>query len=339
MNQAFLLLGCVGWMTAATAQDATHPELTLLDVQRVWDAAPHNAFTDLTRFNDAWFLVFREGQGHVSDDGALRVLTSRDGDTWRSAALIESDKGDLRDAKISVTPDGQLMLAGAIAFPQPADRRHQSLAWFSDDGIEWSRAYEIGEPDNWLWRVTWNENAAYGFGYETGDGPRGLRFFRSENGKAFETVLETVDIDGTYPNETSILFPDPQSAIVLVRQDGEPKTGTLGTSRAPFTEWEWRPLDRRIGGPHWIQTPDGRYLSAVRLYDGKTRTALCWIDTESGKVTEALTLPSGGDTSYAGLGLDGDTLFVSYYSSHEEKTAIYLARVRLDSENPTPINP
>jgi hypothetical protein len=40
-------------------------------------------------------------------------------------------------------------------------------------------------------------------------------------------------------------------------------------------------------------------------------------------------LPSSGDTSYPGLVLEGDRLLVSYYSSHEERTAIYLAEIDL----------
>lgn len=59
----------------------------LLSAKKIWDQAPHNAFTDLIRFQDRWFCVFREGQAHVSPDGALRVITSTDGEKWESAAL------------------------------------------------------------------------------------------------------------------------------------------------------------------------------------------------------------------------------------------------------------
>ena len=91
------------------------PKAELVEVRRIWDQAPHNAFTDLVRYQGRWYCVFREGQGHVSPDGALRVITSSDGQSWKSAALITSDNSDLRDAKITVTPDGQLMLSGAEA--------------------------------------------------------------------------------------------------------------------------------------------------------------------------------------------------------------------------------
>jgi hypothetical protein len=44
---------------------------------------------------------------------------------------------------------------------------------------------------------------------------------------------------------------------------------------------------------------------------------------------ETLRLPSGGDTSYAGLVWHENLLWVSYYASHEGKTAIYLAKVKV----------
>ena len=78
-----------------------------------------------------------------------------------------------------------------------------------------------------------------------------------------------------------------------------------------------------------IRLPDGRFVAAVRLYDKRPRTSLCWLDPQAGKLTEFLTFPSGGDTSYAGLVLHEGMLSVSYYSSHEEKTSIYLSKLPL----------
>ena len=83
-----------------------------------------------------------------------------------------------------------------------------------------------------------------------------------------------------------------------------------------------------------IELPDGRIVAAVRLYDSPIRTSLCWLDAEAGKLTEFLKLPSGGDTSYAGLAWHEGHLWVSYYSGHEAKdshaeTAIYFAKVAI----------
>ena len=40
-------------------------------------------------------------------------------------------------------------------------------------------------------------------------------------------------------------------------------------------------------------------------------------------------MPSAGDNSYPGLVLHEDVLWVSYYSSHDGKTSIYLAKLKL----------
>lgn len=297
----------------------------LIEVRKIWDKAPHNAFTDLVRFKDRWFCVFREGKAHVSPDGALRVITSADGEKWESAARIASPNSDLRDAKITATPNGQLMLCGAEALHDKSKHTHRSLVWFSKDGRTWSDKHEIGDPNFWLWRVTWHKGKVYGIGYSC-EKDRSIRLYSSKDGKRFDPLVDRL-FDVGYPNETSIVF-DGDTAYCLLRRDAGPKTGLLGVSQPHYTKWEWKDLGVRLGGPHMLLLPDGRFVAAVRLYDGGARTSLCWIDPRTGKLTESLKLPSGGDTSYAGLVLHDGLIWVSYYSSHEGKTAIYLAKVK-----------
>ncbi|QEL15472.1 hypothetical protein [Limnoglobus roseus] len=312
----------------ASAADGAKYELR--GVRKIWDSAPHNAFTDLARRGKEWFCVFREGKTHVSSDGALRVLTSKDGDAWESAARVTFDGGDLRDAKVTVTPAGKLMLCGAVAYPKGGKHGHQSLAWFSDDGRTWSAAVPVGDPDYWLWRVTWQKGAAYGVGYGTADGTtRGTaRLYRSGDGKTFEAWVPGL-FQGGYPNESSLVFRGDETGLCLLRRDGAPLTGQLGISKPPYKEWTWKDTGTRIGGPSLMELPNGRLVAVVRLYDGKVRTSVCTLDPSTGTVGEVLPLPSGGDCSYAGLVWHGDLLWISYYSSHEGKTSIYLAKVAI----------
>jgi hypothetical protein len=314
------------WCTIAEIS-ADLPAARLVTAQRIWDRAPHNAFTDLVRFHDEWFCVFREGQSHVSPDGALRVIVSKDGKQWESAALISSDDSDLRDAKINVMPDGRLMLSGAEAMNAPKDYKHQSLVWFSEDGRHWSDAHEVADRDVWLWRTTWHKQRAYGFGYGCRSDNRSLRLYTSAAGWPFDQTLTGNAFDEGYPNETSLLFMEDDSCYCLLRRDGPSASAQLGLAAFPYTDWKWRDLGVKIGGPHMIRLPDGNVVAAVRLYDQAVRTALCWLDLDRATLTEFLTLPSGGDTSYAGLVWHDDLLWISYYSSHEGKTSIYLAKV------------
>lgn len=307
---------------------ATAPAVELADVRMIWDAAPHNAFTDLARHRDRWYCVFREGKAHVSPDGALRVLTSVDGVNWESTARLTDPAGDLRDAKISVTPNGRLLLLGAAALHKPAPHKHQSFTWLSADGKTWDGPHPVGDPGNWLWRATWHAGTAYGFGYGTGPQPVHVNLYRSRDGRTFDRLVERAFATG-YPNESAVVFQPNGTAVCLLPRDGKPNTAMLGTAKPPYTEWAWKDLGVKIGGPSLIRLPTGRLVAVVRLYDGTVRTSVCDLDPAAGTLSERLALPSAGDCSYAGLVWHDGLLWVSYYSSHEGKAKIYLARVRL----------
>src|ERR1700722_11772338 len=93
----------------------TLPIVTL--TQKIWDAAPHNAFTDLILFRGKWFCIFRESDSHAGHNGTLRLITTQDTIAWTSLHTWEESGYDLRDPKLSITPEGNLMLlAGAIQY-------------------------------------------------------------------------------------------------------------------------------------------------------------------------------------------------------------------------------
>jgi hypothetical protein len=268
-------------------------------------------------------FVFREGSKPVSPDGSLRMITSKDGEVWKSHALITDPTDDLRDPKLTLMPDGRFLLNGA---GMQADKpiRYHSMSWISSDkGRTWDDGRRIGDPGFWLWRAQWHDGVAYSMGYETyGDrSKRTLRLYKSADGRKFSSWVKKVNV----PNgvgEDRMLFLKDGSAICLLRHETGTKKGLLGKSKPPFKDWSWKELNLRIGGPNMIQLPDGRILAATRLYAPRARTSLSWVDPDAGTLTECLELPSGGDTSYPGMVLHDGVLWISYYSSHEEKTCI-----------------
>lgn len=303
--------------------------LHIVEVNKIWDKAPHNAFTDLIVFNGYFYCAFREAQHHMSYDGKLRIIYSKNGKDWNSLALLNFDNKDLRDAKFSITSKNELMLNGGIRFEKPINGYYlQSVTWLCKDGKNWSGPFTSEEDiGTWRWSTTWNNDCAYSFAY-TGRDKHGC-LYSSKDGKIWEVLKKDVypDIE-SYGNETSLVFLKNNDAYSLLRRDKLTATAMLGYSKPPYTNWEWSDLGVRIGGPKMIVLNNKSFLATVRLY-GKddARTSLCWIDISKSTLTEALTLPSEADSSYAGMVEKDGFIWVSYYSSHEEKTAIYFAKI------------
>src|SRR5438128_12693688 len=118
MRYIYLIVLLLCFSLPATA---TPPTARLISVKKIWDQAPHCAFTDLAFWKGNFVCAFREGRAHVATDGKIRVLSSPDGENWSSAAVVALDGFDLRDAGLSVTPDNRLMLNGGAA-PRKTDK-------------------------------------------------------------------------------------------------------------------------------------------------------------------------------------------------------------------------
>jgi hypothetical protein len=318
-----LLTPALGWAAAPAPVTAE-----IVAVRRIWDRAPHNAFTDLVRHGDEWFCAFREGKAHVSDDGRLRVIRSTDGRTWDSAPLVELAGYDLRDAGVSTMPDGRLMLLGGATVVGPPRGGTATFVSFSNDGARWTPPRIVLDPGRWLWKATWHEGTAYGVAYATsGAGPSALMI--SKDGRAFREHVAPL-LDQGWPTEARLRFDLDGTAYCLHRRDkSESNTAMLGRAAPPYADWKWRDLGAFLGGPNFIRTPQGHWIAVGRLLDGGARTSVLWLDVDRGAMTELARLPSGGDNSYAGLQWYDDMLWISYYSSHEARTSIYLATVKI----------
>ncbi len=328
-------------LIGASYSFATVPvTVEVIEVKKIWDKAPHNAFTDLVRWHDAFYCAFREGRGHVSTDGRIRILESKDADAWTSAALISLEGFDFRDAHLSVTPDDRLMLIGGAA---PREKDNQSaptgtFVSFSKDGRQWTMPQIAVEPGRWLWCVTWHKDKAYGVSYAAGKGDCYLDLLVSDDGIHYTPHVPRL-LEQGYPTEVTLRFDSDETCYALVRRDrrgDDPSSALLGISRPDYKLWQWKDLGAQFngfGGPNFIQIPDGFWLATGRMHDGGAHTAITYLDVENGTMTRLLKLPSGGDTSYPGMVWHNGMLYISYYSSHEGKTGIYLAKVKVTPES------
>lgn len=308
-------------------------QASMVSLARIWNRSPHNAFTDLIRFRGRWLCCFREGSAHAQEggrggNGRIRILSSADGRAFASSAVLSRRGTDLRDPKLSIAPDGRLMLLfGATRFRRGRYSGRRPAVSFSSDGAEWSEARPLLGEGDWLWRVAWHRRRAYGVTYRLENARRwSVTLVESGDGMAYREVAPLA-VTGK-PNETTVRFREDGEACALVRREAGDKRAWLGWSRPPYLEWTWADAGVRIGGPNLLFLPGGSTIVAGRMVRGReVRTSLAAI--ENGALRLLIDLPSGGDCGYPGLVFHGGLLWVSYYSSHEGRTAVYLARVRL----------
>jgi hypothetical protein len=316
----FLLLA-----SRAFAEDAKPGDVpTIISVKKIWDAGKHNAFTDLLWFKDQWYCTFREGDAHIGGEGKLRVLTSPDGKTWTSVALLTESGIDLRDPKISETPDGRLMMlaGGSVYEGKKLLSRQPRVSFSSDGGKTWALPQRVLAEGDWLWRLTWHKGRAYGISYREDR----ATLFSTADGTSYDRVADLKVPDR--PNEATVRFTADDKMVILIRREAGDKHGWVGTSAAPYTTWSWADIPHRLGGPNFLILPTGEMWAAGRAYGEKSTNVLARFSLPN-HYTPVLTFPSGGDCSYPGMDVRDGVLFMSYYSSHEGKTNIYFAEVKL----------
>ena len=322
-----------------TRAQSSPEQRTIISVERIWDRAAHNAFTSLIVFKGRLYCTFRESSGHVSEiNGSIRVITSEDGQNWRSVAFLSEKDVDLRDPQLSVTPDGRIMLnLGGSYYKGKTLLKMKPKVSFSDsNGENFSTPQDVfldeklNTGKDWLWKATWHNGSAYAGIYQPGGNGSRVLLAVSQDGIHYAYITK-FDIPGR-ANETTLRFDDKGQMIAIVRRDGEnDRNGYIGSSAPPYTKWHWNKLGSPLGGPDLIILPNNNLLCGTRFYQlGVTDKMVLAKVTPSGRYIKLITLPSGGDCSYPGMLVKNNMLYVSYYSSHEEKTAIYLARLWLD---------
>lgn len=299
---------------------------------RVYDSARHAGFTDLVSFNGSYFLSFREADSHRSRDGSLVILESHDLETWEVKSRILIPGRDLRDPKFHIY--GENLVLSAF------DGVGQVTMIWRHDGGSWEQPTVLNSHQGfWIWRMTNISGPLFGIGYYVGGGIPAYfsRLYRSGDGTTFQVLKDTLR-NGT--NEGTIRMT--RSGLVcalLRREDGG---SYFGISTIEMATWLWYDLGIPFGGPNFIITETDRIIAAGRTGNG-TGVFEIELTPVGPRIIPLTVLPSGGDHGYPGLLLKDGTLVVSYYSSHEDESNIYLSQMELGSflgrprENPNVI--
>lgn len=317
-----------------------------MSVKKIWDNGVYSAFPSIIKFNGKYYCSFREGESHIFDkdgnaSGKVRILVSDDGENWRSAALISKLNYDLRDPKLSVTPQGKLMvIIGGSVYKEKKLISRDPLVCFSVDGRHYTPLQQVKlDPDvytgnDWLWRVTWDGDTGYGVNYASQDREGGkpkVSLLKTVNGVDFDLITH-FDIPN-FPNEATVRIMEDKEMFIMIRREEGDRKGYWGRSYPPYTSWNWRAMDVILGGPDFMAVDSTHFVAGTRSHyiESFPKTVLLTGD-KSGKFQEAMVLPSGGDTSYPGFLIVNEELWTCYYSQHESNNAaIYLAKIPLSS--------
>ncbi len=342
-----MLLAAVPWPSSTLAG----PRVEVTRVRRVFHNGEHNAFTDLCRFGDRYYLTFRscpDGHG-VAPSARILVLSSGDGEQWSQVHAFQVPLRDTRDPHFLEFRGKLFVITGTWYCGETAPRQrdlnqHLGYAAWTADGTNWEgpRLLE-GTYGHYVWRA-----AAFGEkAYLCGRRKRGFAQSQEPEPDLVESALLESD-DGLVwrtrslfqeelGDETAFAF-EPDGALLAVARVAGNRPGQICRSRPPYHEWQRGRLEWAVGGP-LLARWHGQWLVGGRNTDGdQPVTALYWLQrsADGDRLEPIAQLPSGGDNSYPGLvAHDDHRAWVSYYSSHERDehdrplTAIYLAELNI----------
>jgi hypothetical protein len=280
-------------------------------VHTVYDDGRHNAFTDLQRWRSAWWVTFRNGTDHGSPDGDVLVLRSEDVENWETTVRLDTGLDD-RDPKLLATDDTLFCY-----FANRQDGIFHSQVATTTDGRAWTEPLPIYEERVWLWRPRHAGGrfwcAAYAVPEHRDRSTWYVDLLTSTDGVAWEKQ-STVARENC-PNECDLWTDQDKMMHVISRREDGPRTALLAEGPPPYGEWQHTDLEVTVQAPVVLPEGAGVWIAGRGIEGGAARTMLWRL--ADGVVHHALTLPSGGDTSYPGLLRDGERLLMSYYSEHE----------------------
>ena len=308
-----------------------------VEIKKIWDRAPHNAYSDITFFKGKFYVVFRESEASDQGEGKIRILSSSDGDFWESSGLLAVNGVDLRDPKITYNPKKRLLIlaggvkkdggetTGIVTYKSLSD---PSGARFAEpEPIELDE--RIASDYNWLWRLTWYGKVGYGVLCQThveGDeGKTKALLVSTSKGTEYELISE-LEIPGN-PTEATVRFLTGSEMAILTNMKGEGETAYLGTAKEPYTDWQWDKTELKLEGPNFELIPINKMVVGARLEDENGSYTGLIMGKKGEPYREVMRLPSGGETGHPGLYSIAGYVWMSYHSSHEGKASIYYVRI------------
>ncbi|HRR95162.1 MAG TPA: hypothetical protein P5150_00295 [Candidatus Ratteibacteria bacterium] len=286
--------------------------MKLKEIKCIWWDGYHNAFTDIIKYKESYFVCFRHATEHgLKGQGEIYVLKSNNLENWELITKFPPLK-DSRDPKFFIFEEK----LGVLFFAYPDINTTQirdGYISYSDDGENFSPVIKISKDNLCFWRIRNYKEKLYATAYKGGEKEEnwGSYLFVSDDGENFNKV--STILEGEYANETDLLF-EGDICYAIVRRENL-QTPALCISKYPFDKWESYNLNKIIQGPCIFKFKGEIYIAG--RVNTLTKTGILKLDLERKRVKDEIILPSEGDTSYCGVVVENNKFYLSYYSQHE----------------------
>ena len=288
----------------------------------------HHSNTDMIKYKGEYLMAHASSPWHfASPKCKLVIRSSPDGKNWKILAEIGVPGEDVRDPKLAEI-DGKLFLYFLRNTEEFRAEPTGNSYCVSEDAVNWSEPKELSIEGWLIWRPkTFDGKTFYLPAYWWKHGRSAL--FKSTDGIEWIEVGEIYS--GQANDETAISFRPDGSMIMTARLEIDPDQWgyhpdahtLIGVAEPPYTDWKLgRSYETRLDGPFLFQIGDRTYACGRRHVGnsetmgsawGRKRTSLYLVEPD--RLVFLSDLPSSGDTSYAGVVIEGDEILICYYTS------------------------
>ena len=317
--------------------------LLKLETWHVTNDRWHNSNTDLTWFKGRFYLAHAASPFHfASEKCRIWIKSSIDCKTWEIVTSFEAKQEDIRDPKFAIIGNRLFLYVLLNRSLQPLP--YTTFYSYTDDGKEWRTLTPL-EHEGWLfWRPKSHDGRVWytpAYWYQFNENV----LFRTSDGIDFERVA-TIQ-SGRYISEPEIEFLPNKALLAVGRADynkqdfqqiiGIRQSSTIiSIAECPYTTWKECAEDQttRLDGCVMFSY-HGRLYAIGRSHPyygavfpqrgavlGKKRTAIYEVLPTGLRYLSDL--PSAGDTGYAGVVLQEEKAYISYYTSNFRHDPLWL---------------
>ena len=220
--------------------------MQLLSNDVIYHDGRHNAFTSMVHWRGKYWVAFRCGHSHKSDDGRLMVMSSSDLETWSEPQEVINTEIDDRDPAIFVCGDRLFLVSMSYKrrlHEGETQRRLVSMSSSvvsSGDGVNWTEPQQALPEHRVIWWVASGPDALYASVYGAGTADEGTEYcrwtelWRSENGVDWDKV--GIISDENRATECALAFLPDKRLVAFVRHDENDKP-ELKIASPPYREW------------------------------------------------------------------------------------------------------